>query len=65
MLYLPKDGAKDGAKDGWSRMLSGSDLGRNSSLSPPLLFSFGRDFFNETADFGLAAKMVQTTGLDL
>jgi hypothetical protein len=32
---------------------------------PPFVILFGRDFFNETADFRLAAKMVQTTGLDL
>jgi hypothetical protein len=41
---------------------------RNSSLSPPFVIQFwtgfGRDL-NETADFDLAAKMVQTTGLDL
>jgi hypothetical protein len=49
-------------KDGWSGICV--DLRRKPS-SPPFVILFGRDFFNETADFGLAAKMVQTTGLDL
>jgi hypothetical protein len=66
MLYLPKDGAKR-----WSKFEVGGqkfyDETSNFELFPPSppVFRFGRDFFNGHSGLGLAAKMVQTTGLDL
>jgi hypothetical protein len=49
-------------KDGWSGFFDETLPSRPFRYS--VLTGFGRDL-NETADFDLAAKMVQTTGLDL